>query len=62
MNANILQTAKAPLLESFSKPVRKGRGAVIIIDGVQWTSEVPENTGEAQTHNEDAERIVERLK
>lgn len=36
--------------------------AILQIDGVKWESPLPENSGEAQSFNEDAERICERVR
>ena len=38
------------------------RAAVITIDGVRFSSPVPENAGEAETFNQTARAIMETLK
>lgn len=59
MNATIQQRA----VPNFRNYVgERARPCIIAIDGTAWESPLPENSGEAQSFNEDAERIVEAVK
>lgn len=63
MNATLMRTAKAAIYASqMMAPDRPAFAAIIRIDGIDWSSALPLNSGEAVSINQDAERIVEAVK
>lgn len=64
MNAEFLQRAgrREHWDRDLRKTVYRWCAAIIQLDGVQWSSSLPETSGEAQSYNDDAERIVEAVK
>jgi hypothetical protein len=59
MNATIQQLAIAPNPRTYGGDA--GRATKIVIDGVPWSSPMPQNAGEAETFNRDAEIIVAKI-
>lgn len=55
MNAVVITEAIAPGKFEFGRP------ATIQVDGLKWLSEMPVSAGEAQSYNQDAHLIAERL-
>ena len=50
--------AKAPSWrEGFRPHERQGRAAMLIVNGITWTSEVPKTSAEAEAMNRFAERL-----
>lgn len=64
MNAVIIQQATPGIRIGSYRDTRwqPANPAILQIDGVKWESPLPENSGEAQSFNEDGERIVERVR
>lgn len=63
MNATLMRTAKAAIYKMPKMPPdRPAFAAMIRIDGIDWFSALPTNSGEAVSINQDAERIVEAVK
>lgn len=61
MNAQIEQTAVASLSVSGDWFHGEQRPAVVVVDGVRFSSPVPANAGEAETFNRAARSIVAKL-
>lgn len=63
MSATLMRTAKSAIYTSqMMPPERPAFAAIIRIDGMDWSSATPTNSGEATSIDQDAERIVEAMK
>lgn len=57
MRAEILRHARGYIPPSLYSSGEPAKPAVLLVDGVRWTSQLPENAGDAESINRDAEEV-----